>query len=74
MTYDKKEENEMCLSSAFKEACQKIYRNCNTAKGEFLPKPVRDEYVATIEVRNGNCSFVDNFVYLSRKTTFGKRN
>lgn len=43
MTYDKKENNEMCLSSAFKEACEKIYRNCNTAKGEFLPKPVRDE-------------------------------
>ena len=72
MAYDKKEDNEMCLSSAFKEACEKIYKNCNTAKGEFLPKPVRDEYVATIEVRNGNCSFVDNFVYCQEKPRSAK--
>ena len=53
----------MCLSSTFKKACENEYGNCNTANGEYLPNPVQDEYVATIKVSNGSCSFVKNFVY-----------
>ena len=57
----------MCLSSTFKDACIKEYGNCNTANGIFLPKPVQDEYVATIEVCNGNCALGIDAVYCNKK-------
>lgn len=57
----------MCLSFIFKEACIKEYGNCKTAKGKCLPKPVRDEYIATIKVLNGNCVFGVNAVYSEKK-------
>lgn len=56
MADDKLEENDMCLSFTFKKACEKIYGDCNTAKGKGLPKPVQDEYVAIINITNQNVS------------------
>lgn len=39
MTYDKKEDNEMCLSSAFKEACEKYIKIVIQQKGNFYQNP-----------------------------------
>lgn len=57
----------MSLSSTFKKACENKYGDCNTANGECLPKPVQDEYVATIKVSNGNCTFCRNSIYNDKK-------
>ena len=57
----------MSLSSTFKKACENEYGDCNTANGEYLPKPVQDEYVATIKVSNGNCTFGRNCIYNDKK-------
>ena len=67
MAEDKLEVSETCLSCIFKRSCEIEYGNCNTAKGEYLPKPVQDEYVATIKVSNGKCTFVIDSIYNGKK-------
>ncbi len=50
----------MYLGLVFQKSCIRNYGNCKTMRTGLPPRPVNDEYVAIIRIRNGICVFGKN--------------